>query len=243
MAPWYIPGVSAAESAFAAAAARFLASGSERGGGSWLEESLASLEPELRAIRIAWARAPRKLGRDLLNLDAAGATSHGLPELVASGDWTRFDLGRMAILFKGLADLPPPEHAPLISRLLKSGEIGEQESLLKGLCLLPEPERFVGAAVEACRTNAASVFEAIAAENPYPAAHFPELAFNQMVLKGVFMGMSARRIVGLETRATAELSRMAEGYASERRAADRSVPDDIEFIVSLPPQSQSTSPQ
>jgi hypothetical protein len=71
------------------------------------------------------------------------------------------------------------------------------------------------------------VFEAIACENPYPAAHFPELNFNQMVLKALFTGVALERVIGLDGRVTPELARMANDYASERRAAGRSVPADI----------------
>jgi hypothetical protein len=48
-----------------------------------------------------------------------------------------------------------------------------------------------------------------------------------MVLKTLFLGVALERILGLDRRKTAELARMAEDYASERKAAGRSVPADI----------------
>jgi hypothetical protein len=71
------------------------------------------------------------------------------------------------------------------------------------------------------------VFEAIACENPFPALYFSEQSFNQMVLKAVFIEVAVERILGLTARITPELRRMAADYASERRAAGRSVPDDV----------------
>jgi len=62
------------------------------------------------------------------------------------------------------------------------------------------------------------------------AEHFPALNFNQAVMKAIFNGVSVRRIEQLERRITPELSRMAAGYASERRAAGRPVPQDAEFL-------------
>jgi hypothetical protein len=76
-----------------------------------------------------------------------------------------------------------------------------------------------------------SVFEAIACENPYPARFFPDLNFNQLVLKAFFTGIAVRRIVGLGARNSPELVRMANAYASERRAAGRSVPDDLSLVT------------
>jgi hypothetical protein len=99
------------------------------------------------------------------------------------------------------------------------------------LPLLPDPARFVDVGAGACRTSVQSVFEGICCENPYPAAHFPPLNFNQMVLKALFTEASLDRIVGLAARITPELARMAGDYASERRAAGRSVPSDIERLL------------
>jgi hypothetical protein len=78
-----------------------------------------------------------------------------------------------------------------------------------------------------------SVFEAIACENAYPARHFPDQNFNKLVLKAFFTGVGVARIVGLGGRRTAELRRMAEDYASERRAAGRSVPPDLGLVTEL----------
>ena len=119
-------------------------------------------------------------------------------------------------------------------RQIESGEIGEQESLLRTLSLLPDPARFTETGVGACRTNARRVFDAIACDNPFPAEFFAELAFNQMVLKAVFVEAPVARIEGLAARRTPELLRMARDYASERTAAGRPVPDDIALILRGP---------
>jgi hypothetical protein len=94
-----------------------------------------------------------------------------------------------------------------------------------------EPALYVPVAELGVRTNAQRLFAAIAAENPYPARHFGALQFNQMVLKAVFVEVSVLRIEGLAERRTPELARMAEAYASERRAAGGPVPEDIARIL------------
>ena len=79
--------------------------------------------------------------------------------------------------------------------------------------------------------NAKAVFEAIVCENPFPAAYFPDLGFNQAVLKAMFIEVSVRRIEGLSSRITPELRRMASDYASERRAAGRAIPEDTTYVI------------
>jgi hypothetical protein len=103
--------------------------------------------------------------------------------------------------------------------------------VLRALPFLPERSRFVTMAIEACRTNVQTVFQAIACENPLPADDFPDLNFNQLVLKALFNGVAISRIVGLSRRLGPELARMASDYAAERRAAGRSVPPDIDLVL------------
>lgn len=146
--------------------------------------------------------------------------------------WGLDEVGRAALLIEVLADLALEEHFSLVGELFVKGEIREKQAVLRVLAYLPEPQRFLDAAVEACRSHVQPIFEAIACENPYPAAHFPEPNFNQMVLKALFTGVPLRRIVGLTDRVTDELRRMAADYASERRAAGRSVPADIGDLLS-----------
>ena len=86
--------------------------------------------------------------------------------------------------------------------------------------------------VEAVRNHATPVVEAIACENTFPARHFSEEAFNQLVLKCLFSDLSLRRVHGLARRVTPELRRMVEAYANERRAAGRPVPEDAALILS-----------
>ena len=69
-------------------------------------------------------------------------------------------------------------------------------------------------------------------ENRYPAAHFADANFNQLVIKAFFTGVAVDRIVGLERRKSDELRRMAADYASERRAAGRAVPNDLDLVLS-----------
>lgn len=187
----------------------------------------AAREPGGVAFRALYAGVARRLG--------AAAGQAVLPPALfaerARPHFTLTDWVRLSLVFRAFSHLGAPAQPPLIERLFEAGEIGEQESLLRTLSLLPDPARFTDTAVSACRSNARRVFDAVACDNPFPAEFFPEHAFNQMVLKAVFVEAPVARIEGLATRRTPELVRMARGYASERTAAGRSVPDDIALIL------------
>ena len=138
------------------------------------------------------------------------------------------EAARIALILDAAAR---PDFDALRDACFRGGDTGERCAVLRALPLLPGRERFVPIAVEACRSNVLPVFEAIACENPYPARHFAEASFNQMVLKAVFMGVALDRLHGLDARRGDDLARMARDYASERRAAGRGVPADLERLL------------
>ena len=194
----------------------------------FLERAQPDLEkPQGVGFRALYASVPRRLS------GAAQASVDPPRELgpLTRPHWNLTDYVRAALVAAAFEHLTPAEQPAFLLKLFEAGEIGEQVSVLRTLPLLPEPERFLETGFQACRTNARVVFEAIVCDNPFVAEHFPALNFNQAVLKAIFMEVSARRIEGLERRITPELKRMAADYASERRAAGRSVPADTDYII------------
>ena len=184
--------------------------------------------PDRGALLEAFTAATRRLGRSRLapaDEEAARLRAAGVDWPI--GTWGADELGRVALLVAAAAHWPAAELEAVIDECYRQGDGAERQAVLRALPLLPAPERFVEIGVDACRSHIQPLFEAIACENPYAALYFPELNFNQMVLKALFTGVALARILGLEGRITPELSRMAAGYASERRAAGRSVPADI----------------
>lgn len=202
-------------------------------GWSWFQKACRSTAAPVDLNRLLgnYAGASFWLGKKALAQDAEEALrwSSLRPDLPLD-HWGLDELGR-AILLLRIAHLPPDEFSETVLECYRQGDSREQQSWLRGLNLLPQRSRFLDAAVDACRTNIVPLLEAIACENPYPAAHFPELNFNQMVLKSLFNAIRMDRILGLESRFNPELSRMADDYASEREAAGRDVPPDIWWIV------------
>jgi hypothetical protein len=135
------------------------------------------------------------------------------------------------LLVEGIARIALGERLSWVDGLWRAAALRERQAILRVLALLPDPGRFLAIALDAARTSTQPVFEAIACENPYPAAYFPESSFNHLVLKAVFTEVALARILGLVDRRNADLARMARDYASERRAAGRAVPADLALVM------------
>ena len=196
----------------------------------WLARTSAAAgaEPDRGALLEAFTAATRRLGRArLAPTEEEIARLAGVGVSWPIGTWGADELGRATLLNSAAAHWPEAEVEALVEACYRQGDGAERQAVLRALPLLPAPERFLEIAVDACRSHIQPLFEAIACENPYPALHFPELNFNQMVLKALFTGVALARILAFEGRVTPELGRMAADYASERRAAGRSVPPDI----------------
>jgi hypothetical protein len=204
-------------------------------GWTWLDAMrgrLAGGKPRL-ALLEAVSGAPRRLGKGRLDLseEEQAAVAAVDPDLWLAR-WAVADAGRAWLLHAADAAAGrEPDATSLLLAAYEEGDSSEQQSWLRALAVLPGPERFLAAAIDSCRTSILPQFEAIACENPYPSRHFPELNFNQMVLKALFNDVALERIVNLHCRFNPELSRMADDYVSEREAAGRSVPADIWMVI------------
>jgi len=142
------------------------------------------------------------------------------------------ELGRACLLLRALESLSEEHHSGFISKVYQQSDTYEQQALLRSLMILPCPPRYLMTAVESCRTNVKTVFEAIACENTYPFHYFPDSNFNQMVLKALSMGYSLKRIVGMDKRLNPQLHQMVHDFANERKIAKRPLPEDIDLILS-----------
>jgi hypothetical protein len=193
---------------------------------AWLAQACAAARTDVDSLCGAYTAASARVGRSALQLDAAARQPFASVDLDVSR-WTTDDAARAALLLSAAEHSSADSFADAATACYERGDAREQQSWLRAVSLLPDPARFLRLTIDACRTNIIPVFEAIACENPYPSRYFPERNFNQMVLKSLFNSIALTRIVGLQRRLNAELSRMASDYAAERRAAGRTVPADI----------------
>ena len=195
----------------------------------WLSDQLARVGggENKTALAMAIGLAPRKLGTAPLALDDVEreAAARLVPG-IETRSWTVDCAGRILFLlacFNG-------DEAAFVERLetlQRDGELGEQIALLRGLAVFPAPKGLVAIAGEGIRSAMQPVFEAVAHDNPYPAAHFSEPMWNQMVVKSLFIESRLAPIQGLDDRRNADLARMLVDYAHERWAAGRTVSPEL----------------
>jgi hypothetical protein len=202
----------------------------------WLEGAVRGLRVPLDrpAFAAAFAGAARRLGDAPVRPGAAEAAALAAAGAADPAGRPLHEVGRAALLHGALQALAAAEHAAFVDEVRRHGDAHEQQAVLRALPSLPDAARFVGTATDACRTNVLPVFEAIACRNPYPARHFPDLAFEQMVLKALFVGAPVGAIVGLPDRVTARLRAMVGDLVRERRAAGRPVPSDVDVVLESP---------
>ena len=179
----------------------------------------------------AYSKLARMLGSDRLEFSRQEIDSENAARFLVFQGRPLHEFGRAVLVLFALNRLPAEEHLEFIDELFMRGDCREQQALLRALSILPNPGRFLATAVEACRANTQTVFEAIACENPYPSCYFPESNFNQLVLKAIFSGVSLQRRVGLSDRVTPVLKNMVHDYVNERTAAGRAVHKDVALIL------------
>ena len=220
----------------AAALEQILLTRVPQGARSWFADALSSCAGggvTSDGFAVAWSGCGRRLGRVAVALEPAETEALADGPFVPNG-WGLDEAGRALLVRKAVQGQPEADLGAAIMGLFQSSEMREQQALLRVLVYLPNPSVYAPVAAEAVRSNVLSVVEALACENPFPAVHMPDLAFNHLVMKSIFNAIPLSRMVGLAERKNAELLRMVGSFASERRAAGRPVPKDVDLILGGP---------
>lgn len=199
-------------------------------GSAWLTqktELVGSGSAKQKDLYLAFSAAPRFVGKEKLHLtDAEMAQADKLRAGFNPSRWTA-DQAARTLLLLSLPAQDADAFVKQVETLFETADMGELVALYGSLPLLPHPERFSKRAAEGLRTNMGDVYEAVALENPYPAAYMEEDAWNQLVLKTLFVGKPLYRIYGIEERSNPKLTRMLADYAHERWAAGRPVSPEL----------------
>ena len=206
---------------------------------TWLEQQRKqiALDGAARKLFISFSAVPRYIEKTKLQLTARELEEAKNLKLGFNPTyWTLDRVGR-TILILSFPDRNPDIYVQTINKIFAAADVEEAIALYQSLPLLPYPEKFKLRAAEGIRTNMTSVFNAVALHNPYPAEYLDDLAWNQMVLKALFIGPPLYPIYGLKRRNNPQLARMLLDYARERLAAKRSInPELWELAAVFQPQ-------
>ncbi len=189
----------------------------------WIDEKIDIIiaKESAKDLYLTYSLLSHKIIADKL-LDVKNIDNENLRKYLSIQSATILQLARIYLLSKVLEENSGYFQSK-VANLIQVADKAELETFLKFLILLPNPENYKQAAVEALRTNIATVFDAISAHNPYPSAYFNDQQWNQMYLKAAFMQQDLSRILNIDKRANADLSRIISDYAHERWAASREV--------------------
>jgi hypothetical protein len=136
--------------------------------------------------------------------------------------WRIPDLVRVVLLLYA-EQVSDKEFIPLLQKLPLTADAEERWAVNYSLPYLKGSDALHDIATEALRTNIKPVFESLAHFNPYTRTGLREPAFNQMVLKALFIESPLWPIQGLDERANPRLAQMLIDYMWERIAAKRVV--------------------
>lgn len=192
----------------------------------WLTEAIATSEAnfEKRPFYYAFSGVSRHFHKQAL-VAATEAQAQGLkekcPDFTISG-WDEFRLARVILLLH-LADQDEQVFLETIEALLNTADLREQAAIFSAYPLLPAQEALVESAIDGLRSNIVDIYDSIALGNPFPASHFSDEAWNQMVLKTFFINRPLYRVVGIEKRANLALTEAISDLAHERWAAGRTI--------------------
>jgi hypothetical protein len=195
---------------------------------SWLAGQRERLEAgaSTRDFNMAISLVPRRIGKADLVLDesALAAAEAARPGWDPRG-WSADQAGRLVLLLAGGGT--GQAFLDRLRQLFATADLVEAIAFYRGLPLYPDPALHEPRAREGVRSAMQPLFEAVAHRNPYPAEQFDEHAWNQMVLKALFIGTTLAPIQQLDRRANKPLMRMLCDYAHERRAAGRAVSPEL----------------
>lgn len=195
---------------------------------AWLSERLQAVSRgDWQVLALGFGMVPRKLGKADLDLTAEQLDKARLAR--PGWDPSRWSIDQAArtLLVLSWPSEDPRAYVGTLDRLFAAGEVGELVALYQALPLLPHSKAHRLRAAEGIRTNMKAVFSAVAHHNPYPAEQLDETAWNQMVLKAIFIQVPLDPIVGLDRRANPALMRMMADYAHERWSASRPISPEL----------------
>lgn len=189
---------------------------------AWLKDKIESLKENKSSKDLFMTYSLLNVKFDAANVISFDALDTTSSRYLSGHKATMLQVSRIYFLAEVLSQ-DIEFYTPKVANIIQVADTGELETFLKYLVLLPNPEAYKQTAVEALRTNIATIFDAISLNNPYPAEYFNDQQWNQMFLKAAFMERDLSQIASIDERANEDLARIISDYAHERWAAGRKI--------------------
>ncbi|MBO3458959.1 EboA family metabolite traffic protein [Aetokthonos hydrillicola Thurmond2011] len=192
---------------------------------SWLEQKIEQIgnSANPQVFFTAFSAVPRYTGKDDLKLTSEDLKAASTIRRDWSPSHWSVDQAARALLVLALPHRNAEKYLRMLEQVFITADVGELVALYQALPLLRYPKQLRGRAAEGVRSNMTAVFNAIALRNPYPKDFLDNLAWNQLVLKALFVGSPLHLIQGFDQRVNPELARMLVDYAHERDRANRPI--------------------
>jgi hypothetical protein len=189
---------------------------------AWLREASAAVAADPTAIRSRFPMVGRKVGRGPLHPGDSPDDVHA---------WTVDDAARTLLL---LAAGEAAEGE--LAELYRYGDAAERRAILRALPYLDIGDRGLYLVDDAIRTNDTRLIAA--ALGPYATEHLSDAAYDQAMLKCVFVGVPITPLDGIPARVTPDGARMLAALVHERVAAGRDVPAEVWTVIDKYPHAE-----
>ncbi|MFT5998448.1 MAG: hypothetical protein ACI81P_000901 [Neolewinella sp.] len=193
---------------------------------NWFSEKVRQISEGAKDSQfyLAFSSVPRRTSKGELSLNEEQLRKlRAIQPAFNPSTWTIDELCRVTLM----TCLPSDSNQAILEKLFNTADMRESVALYKGLSFLKNAEDFKLRAIDGLRTNITPVFDAIAMDNPFASNYFEEPAWNQMVLKAIFMERPIYRIYGVDQGRNKTLALILQDYAHERWSAHRSVSPEL----------------
>jgi hypothetical protein len=195
----------------------------------WLLQQKEKIENEASYLKfyMAFSQASRYFKKQALRISELDKErAEQLKKGFRPSSWDQLQAARSYLLLH-FEENDPRSWVIALNKLFETADMHEQQSLYAALPIMPFQEEMTERAIEGLRTNISSVFDAVALNNPFPSQYFDERAWNQMVIKAIFLQRPLYQIQNADERANHNLSKTLIDFAHERWAAGRKVMPEL----------------
>lgn len=137
--------------------------------------------------------------------------------------WSKHSICRALLMTK----LPQENNKKILTKLGATLGVNAQQDFYKGLFFVENASALTFLIEDGIRTNVTDVFDAIALNNPYAVNFLTDDAWNQLVLKAIFMERPLYKLYRLTKRNNKKLALMLNDYIKERWSAGRTVSPEV----------------